>query len=139
MIATVIHTKEQSAVAWHCAPVTRTVSTAGIHASLALQFLLELAVLGGLGYWGYSAGGSSAARIAVAVAAPSAAAAVWALLGAPRARFHVRGLARLLLEAAFFGAGAVALAAAGRTWLGLALGIAAVANVAILRAADRDG
>jgi hypothetical protein len=109
-----------------------------VHAGLTLQFLLELAVLAGLGYWGSSAGGSTPTSIVLAVGAPLGGAVAWGLLGAPRAPFHLRGVARLLLEAAFFGAGAVALAAAGRTALGLALGIVAAANVAFLRAVGRD-
>jgi uncharacterized protein DUF2568 len=119
-------------------PVTRALSSAGVTASLTLQFLLELAVLAGLGYWGSSVGGSTAVRVALAVGAPLTAAVVWALLGAPRAPFHLTGVARLVLEAAFFGAGAAALAAAGDSWLALALGIAAVANIAFLRALGRD-
>ena len=57
-------------------------------ANLAAKFGLELCSLAALGYWGASTG-TGATSVALAVAAPSAAAAVWAAFAAPRARLAV--------------------------------------------------
>ena len=54
--------------------------------NLALRFLLELAALASLGYWGGTAPAGAAARAALAVALPVAAAAFWGMFVAPRAR-----------------------------------------------------
>jgi hypothetical protein len=102
--------------------------------SLTLQFLLELAALVALGYWGYSAGGSKAAQIGLATAAPLAAALVWGIFGSPRAPLHLEGVWRLLLEALFFGAGAAALAASEQAIAGVILAALTLANVAVLNA-----
>jgi len=102
--------------------------------SLTLQFLLELAVLVGLGYWGYSAGGSWAAQIGLAIVAPLVAAVLWGVFGSPRAPLHLEGIWRLLLETAFFGAGAAALAVSGQVLAGIVLATLAAANVAVLNA-----
>jgi Protein of unknown function (DUF2568) len=101
---------------------------------LTLQFLLELAVLGGLGHWGSSAAGSKAAQLALAAAAPLAAAVLWSIFGSPRAPLHLEGASRLLLEAAFFGAGATGLVASGQTFAGAILAAVAAANIALLNA-----
>ena len=62
-------------------------------ASLALQFLLELAALAALGYWGSTSGDGTFAHVALAIAAPVLAAVVWGMFGFPRRRFtsEVRG------------------------------------------------
>ena len=68
-------------------------------ANLALRFLLELAALAAVGYWGWDAGGPL-----LAIAAVAAVAVVWGLFVAPKRRFDLsaadpprgraRGLAR---------------------------------------------
>src|SRR4051794_917171 len=50
--------------------------------ALGLQFLLELAVLGALGYWGFDATGGLPRRL-LGLGAPGLALAFWAVLGAP--------------------------------------------------------
>ena len=61
-------------------------------ANLALAFVVELAGLAVLGWWGYDAGG-----IALAIVFPLVAAAAWGAFMAPKARRHVPvvGLAAL--------------------------------------------
>jgi Protein of unknown function (DUF2568) len=102
--------------------------------SLALQFLLELAALAALAYWGYSTGDGGFAQIALAVAAPLVAATAWALFGSPRAPLHLTGASRLLLELAFFGSAAVALAAARQVVPAIAFAVLGLANIAFLNA-----
>jgi hypothetical protein len=109
-------------------------STAVVAASLTLQFLLELAALAAFGYWGYSMGSATVAKIALAVAAPLAAAIVWGVFGSPRAPRHLVGVWRLLLEIAFFGLAALALAVSGQVVLGVVFAAVVAANVALLYA-----
>jgi hypothetical protein len=113
-----------------------TINRAVTLLSLTLQFLLELAALAGLGYWGYTTGNNSTTSIALAVAAPLIAATVWGIFGAPKARFHLNGISRLLFEAVFFGSAAVALAATGATRLAIVFAVIVAANIAILNAVD---
>ena len=95
--------------------------------ALGLRFLLELAALAALGWWG------STVHWALAVLAPVAAAALWGALVAPKAARRLRDPARLVVElVVFFGAGA-ALAAAGHAALGIALALVAAADCALVR------
>jgi uncharacterized protein DUF2568 len=55
---------------------------------------------------------------------------VWAFFGAPRSRMQLQGVAYLALQALVFGAGALALVAAGHRGLGLAYVIVAFVNSA---------
>jgi len=103
-------------------------------ASLGLQFLLELAALAALGYWGSTAGDGTFAHVALAIAAPLLAAIVWGMFGSPKAPFHLGGAWRLLLEVVFFGSAAAALVVADRPVLGAVLAATVAANVALLYA-----
>lgn len=100
--------------------------------NLAAQFAFELAVLGALAWWGGSAA-DGAAGVALAVALPVLAATAWGLWGSPRARWHLSGGWRLLLQACFFGAGAAALAAVAGLIAGVAFAVLVAANIALLR------
>jgi len=51
------------------------------NANLALAFFLELAVLAALGYWGFSTGQGTLARIGLGIGIPAVAVVVWALFG----------------------------------------------------------
>ena len=103
-------------------------------ASLALQFLLELAALAALGYWGWTTGAGTFAHVALAIAAPLLAAIVWGMFGSPKAPFHLRGPRRLLLEVVFFGSAAAALVIADQPVLGAILAATVMVNVALLHA-----
>ena len=94
----------------------------------ALRFLLELAALAGLAIWGWGTG-PTGVNVVLAVAAPLAAAALWGAFVAPRAPRHPGDPWRLLLEAAVFGAGALAFAAAGAGGVGIALGVLAALHL----------
>ena len=103
-------------------------------ASLGLQFLLELAALAALGYWGSTAGDGTFAHVALAIAAPLLAAIVWGMFGSPKAPFHLGGAWRLLLEVVFFGSAAAALVVADRPVLGAVLAATVAANGTLLHA-----
>ena len=104
------------------------------NANLALRFLLELCVLAALVYWGFEVGQTTIVKIVLGIGAPVIASVVWALLGAPRARWHLKGVWRLLLEVVFFGLPAVALFVAGQYILGIAFALVFILNTILIYA-----
>ncbi|MGW1269185.1 YrdB family protein [Streptomyces sp. NPDC002491] len=92
-------------------------------ANLGVLFLIELAALAAVSLWGFS----TAYPWLLGLAAPAALIVLWALCGSPRARFAFSGAGRVGFEAAWFGAGVVALWAVGAH--GWALGFALVCAV----------
>ena len=101
--------------------------------NLGLRFCLELAALAALGWWGAQAGSSTALHVVLAIAAPLAAAVIWGLFVAPKARVRVGDEKRLVIELAVFAAAAVAFAASGHLWPAVAVAGIAVANSAFVR------
>jgi hypothetical protein len=99
--------------------------------NLAFRFAPELAALAAFATFGLDAIPGSA-RFALA-AAVVAAAAVWGRWVAPASRHRLTDPARLVVEVAFFTAAGVALGVTGRSVLGVALTVAAVANAGLLR------
>ena len=99
-------------------------------ANLALRFVLELAALAALAYWGWCV------SWVLAIAAPAAWIALWATFGSPKARVTLSTPQRIVFEALVFGAAAVALGAAVRPAWGVILFVAWAANRAVLTALD---
>jgi hypothetical protein len=99
--------------------------------NLALRFLLEIAALIALGYWGWKQG-TGTMRYVAAVGIPVVAAVLWATLrfrGDPqRAPIAVPGIARLTLEAVFFGGAVLALSRAGARLPAWILGILVITH-----------
>jgi hypothetical protein len=93
-----------------------------------LRFVLELASLVGLGIWGWETG-PTGVNVALAIAAPLAAAALWGAFVAPKAPRPTGDPWRLLLEATVFGAGALAFARAGMETIGLVAAVAAAVHL----------
>jgi len=102
-------------------------------ANLALRFLLELAGLAALGYWGWATH-DGAARWAWTAGLVVGAAAVWGVFRVPGDGgppvVAVSGRVRLLIEAAVFGGATAALVAAGQTTLGVVFAAMVVAHYA---------
>ncbi|MBB6673547.1 YrdB family protein [Cohnella nanjingensis] len=94
---------------------------------LGVLFLVELAALAGLGYWGFHVKQGIAIRILLGIGTPLLTAVVWGLFIAPKATFPVTIPVRAVLQLMVFGLSAAALYASGRT--GLAAAFAAVALV----------
>jgi hypothetical protein len=105
--------------------------------NLALRFVLELAAIAALAYWGTQTG-SGAVSWLLAVVAPGLFVLVWGTLLAPRARRRLPMRARIPLELVLFGLAAAALAAAGPVWLGVAFGAVAYANIALVYALEGE-
>ncbi|WP_370409373.1 YrdB family protein [Streptomyces fradiae] len=101
-----------------------------------LALLLELAALAVLAWWGWASADPVALRLLLAVAAPAAAAVLWGLFAAPRARFPVPLPAVLTVKALVFGAATLALAGVDHPTWAIAFGAVAVVNTA-LATADR--
>jgi hypothetical protein len=96
-------------------------------AGLALRFLLELAALGALAYWGFHEF-DGAAAILVGIGAPLAAAVAWGVFVAPKRRVHRGEGLRWLVELLVFGAAAVALIDGGAVVVGIVFAVVAVAD-----------
>jgi Protein of unknown function (DUF2568) len=100
--------------------------------ALLIAFLLELAAFAAFAYWGATTGPLSV-NVILGVATPALAIAVWARWAAPRSATRLPDGQRTGLELVVFGAAAVALLAAGAPWLGAALAVVALGDVALLR------
>jgi Protein of unknown function (DUF2568) len=111
---------------------------ATVHAANeALAFLLELAMPAGLAWWGASRDASLSSRVLLAVAAPLAAAVVWGLFAAPRARIRIPAAGVLVIKAVVFVVTAVAVYSAGLHPVAIAGGVIAFLNAGIA-AVDRE-
>ena len=98
--------------------------------NLAARFILEIAGLVALGWWGWNLA-EGILRFLLALGIPFLAAVLWGTFAVPNdpsrsgeARVPVPGIVRLLLELAFFGSATLSLFATGLTTLGWIYGIA---------------
>ncbi|MFF5921005.1 DUF2568 domain-containing protein [Streptomyces flavochromogenes] len=96
-----------------------------------LAFLLELAALAMLAWWGWESAEALAPRLLLAVAAPAAAAVLWGLFAAPKARVRLPVVGVLAVKALVFGAAAAALYALGRHGGAVVFAVVAVVNTAL--------
>lgn len=88
---------------------------------LAIRFLLELALIASLAYWGLHLDTETPLRLLAGIGAPVAAILVWGRWIAPRASRQLEDPGRFVLEVALFGVAALGLADAGQQALGLVL------------------
>lgn len=105
--------------------------------NLAVRFLLEIAALVAIGYWGWSQD-DGLLRFVLAIGLPVLAAVLWVTFAVPddpsrsgKAPVPVPGIIRLALELAFFGFAVWALYDVGLTTLSLILAIAVVVHYAV--------
>ena len=98
--------------------------------ALGLRFLLEIAALAALAYWGYHAGRTEAGSYGLAIAAPLAASAAWGLFVAPKGSLGAPQPLRFVIEVAIFGVAALALISADKPGWALAfVGLVAIDEV----------
>ncbi len=95
--------------------------------NLTIAFLLELSALAALAYWGVRTGDGPLTKSALGIGAPLAAAIVWGLFAAPKARFSNPAI-RVVVKVVVFGCAAVALYSAGQRALAVAFTVAVVVN-----------
>ena len=106
----------------------------GVAATVA--FLLELAVLAALGYWGARTGHGAWPWV-LAVLTPLTAAVIWGTFASPRAPVRLPRGPKLALRLGVLLGGAVALGASGQGWLAVALAAVVVGDEFALVAAGR--
>jgi hypothetical protein len=95
-------------------------------ANLGLRFLLELCLLAALAYVGLQV------NVVLAVVAPVAAALVWGLFVAPKARYPLPTALWIAVQVVLFGVAAIGLIVAGSVVLGIVFAVAVVANLALV-------
>ncbi|POM26346.1 hypothetical protein BTM25_07430 [Actinomadura rubteroloni] len=104
-------------------------------ANEGLAFVLELVALAALAWWGFAIGGVPG--VLLGIAAPLAAAVLWGLFAAPKARVRLPLAGILTVKAVVFVAAGLALHGVGHTvWGAVFVGVAVVN--ALVAAADRD-
>lgn len=102
--------------------------------ALTLRFLLELAAIAAVGWWGLTLDAPVLVRVIVGLAAPLAVILAWGAVVAPRARFDGPAWVRLAVEAVVWVAAAAALGAVGAPGLAVAFAVLVVADRLALRA-----
>ncbi|HUX71890.1 MAG TPA: YrdB family protein [Cellulomonadaceae bacterium] len=105
--------------------------------SLLIAFVLELAVLTATGYAGFALVHPIGLRVLVGLGVPVLMAVAWGLFAAPKASMPLHGAASVTFQVAWFGAGALALALAGRTAPAIAIAVVYLLNSAALRLLER--
>lgn len=101
-------------------------------ANLGIAFLLELAVLFAVGYWGFRLSVGLPLRLVAGLGTPVLMAVLWGLLAAPKASFPLPGVAGVAFRIAWFGVGALAFWVAGRPIAALVLAGIFAANALML-------
>ncbi|MFD4371923.1 YrdB family protein [Streptomyces sp. NPDC058486] len=103
-----------------------------------LAFLLEMLALGVLAWWGWSGFDPVWLRLVTAVAVPGAAATLWGLFAAPKAKFKVPLAGVLTVKVLVFGAAALALAGLGHDTWAVVFGVVAAVNTVLVTMSRRS-
>lgn len=101
-------------------------------ANLALSFLLELAALVALGYWGFSTGNSLLMQLTLGLGAPILMMVVWGILLAPASQRRLPNPSRMVVELIIFGVAATGLADAGQLVLAVIFAVLVLLNMGLL-------
>jgi hypothetical protein len=101
---------------------------------LSVRFLLELAALGALAWWGVRTGDGAGMKVLLGAGAPLAAAVVWGAFVAPKASVPVPGAVHVALQLAILGAAVAALVAIQKVTAAEILAVTALVNAAALYA-----
>ncbi|MFG3525858.1 YrdB family protein [Streptomyces sp. NPDC047917] len=96
-----------------------------------LAFVVELAALAALARWGFATGDGVAGRLLLGVGTPVAAAVVWGMFAAPRARFRPPLVGVLLVKAVVLGGGVYAVHAVGDSVAAVCFGVVVVVNTGL--------
>jgi hypothetical protein len=93
------------------------------------RFVLELAALAALGYWGFYIGQGIVPKICMAISVSFLVGLVWAAFVAPQSPTAVSWKGRLLLTLAFFLLAVVGLATTDHATLAGSLGLASILDI----------
>lgn len=96
-----------------------------------LAFLLELALLAALSYWGFQLDASTAVQWLAGLGAPLALAAAWGLVAAPRARRRLPPQQLMAFKLVVFALGAALLWSTGQHGLAVALAALTLVNLGL--------
>jgi hypothetical protein len=107
--------------------------------SAGLRFLLELAGLAAVAYWGVTVGDGLLQQVSLAVGAVVLLAGVWGLFVAPKAGRRLGDPLRLVVELVVFGVAVGALVSVGQVLVGLGFGLlVVVSEVLVVVLGQRD-
>ena len=101
-----------------------------------LAFLLELAALAILCWWGFATG-AGLASVALGIGVPVAAV-LWGLFAAPRARFSLPRIGVVAVKVLVFGGATAALAALGHPVPAAAFAVIVVVNLIVEQRRQRE-
>ncbi|MEO2078026.1 MAG: YrdB family protein [Bacillus sp. (in: firmicutes)] len=101
--------------------------------NLGIRFILEIAVLTILGYWGFHVSQSTVINILLGIGTPLLAAVIWGMFGAPKAPYTLSGLPFLMLEIAIFGLPVIILFYLDKHTLGFVYGLVTVINLVLMK------
>ncbi|MEU1470781.1 YrdB family protein [Streptomyces sp. NPDC005761] len=100
-------------------------------ANEVLAFLVELAALACLFWWGFSLGDALAVQLLLGLGVLAAAIALWGMFAAPRARFRLPLGGVLVVKTVVLGGGALALYAVGHPVAAVVMAVVVVVNTAL--------
>ncbi|MFJ3302079.1 YrdB family protein [Streptomyces sp. NPDC086549] len=99
--------------------------------NLGVLFLIELGVLAAAAHWGFTRDVATPVQWLLGLAAPAVLIVLWARFGAPKASHKTRGAGRVAFELLWFGAGTLALFAAGAVDWGIAFALVCAVSKAL--------
>ena len=97
----------------------------------ALAFLIELVMLAALGWWGAGSSEARIVRVLLGIGSPLAAAVVWGLFAAPKARIRLPLAGVLGVKGVAFAGATAAIASRGRPSLAIGFAVVALINTTI--------
>jgi Protein of unknown function (DUF2568) len=100
--------------------------------NLGLRFLVEVAGVAALGYWGVNASSAPVTQTALGLGAPLGLIVAWALVVAPKATNGIAPAHRLVIGSALLLVAAAALGLAGRPGAATGLALLILANTALM-------
>jgi Protein of unknown function (DUF2568) len=105
-------------------------------ANLALKFLLELAAIAALAYWGATVG-EGVVSVILALGVSALFIVLWGRFAAPRSAHRLPARSRIPFELGLFALAALALVLAGSPLLAAAFAVLVVVNAALLTVFDQ--
>ncbi|GAA2135432.1 hypothetical protein GCM10009760_13980 [Kitasatospora kazusensis] len=96
-----------------------------------LAFVIEVAALAALCWWGFSTGSGAVTHLLLGIGAPLVAAVLWGMFAAPKARFQVPLAGVLLVKFLVFAAATAGLWAIDRHTLATVFGVVAAVNTVV--------
>jgi hypothetical protein len=99
--------------------------------NLGLAFLLELALLVAIAFWGFRLDATTSVRWLVTIGAPTALALAWGQVAAPQAKRRLPQLQLLALKILVFACGAALLYSTGEHGLAIAFGTLLAVNLGL--------